>query len=63
MKQKAVVAAVEALLAAAQKLPENTRVADKDAMIAALKAYDAAEEKLDDAIDAYMASARKGLAT
>lgn len=53
-----VVAAAEALLAAARELP--TVGATKEQMLAALRKYDAAESRLDDAIDAYMVSARKG---
>lgn len=55
---KEVVAAAEAVLAAARELPAVG--ASKEQVIAALRKYDAAETRLDDAMDAYMARMSKG---
>jgi hypothetical protein len=55
-----VVLSAEALLAAANALPDSPESAAQDHVLAALKRYDAAENRLDDAIDNYMAAARKG---
>ena len=58
MSKLAVVAAARALLEAANALHEDPRTARREAVLAALKTYDAAETRLDDAIDEYMAMAR-----
>ena len=50
-----VVAAAEAVLAAASELPAVG--AGKEQVLVALRKYDAAETRLDDAMDAYMAAA------
>ena len=55
-----VVLSAEALVAAAKGLPDNPEGVPRETVLAALKRYDAAENRLDDAIDNYMAAARKG---
>lgn len=60
MTKAYVVAAAEALLAAAKVLPDDPKAASREDVLAALKRYDTAENRLDDAIDEYMGAARKG---
>jgi len=54
-----VVSAAENLLAAARLLPEEPLLTTTEEVVAALKRYDVAENRLDDAIDAYMREGRK----
>jgi hypothetical protein len=58
-----VVAAAEAGLAAATELPDDPGATGKAEMLAALKVYDVAETRLDDAMDAYLAATVKGKRT
>lgn len=53
-----VIAAAEAVLAAARELPAVS--AGKEQVVAALRKYDAAEMRLDDAMDAYIEASAKG---
>lgn len=53
-----VVAAAEAVLAAAKELPAVG--AGWEQMLATLRKYDAAQTRLDDAMDAYMEASAKG---
>jgi hypothetical protein len=59
----AVVAAAEAVLAAAKELPQDSLSTRTEDVVAALKRYDVAEAQLDDAIDAYIRHAPKGKKT
>jgi hypothetical protein len=59
----AVVAAAEAVLAAANGLPLDSLSTRTEDVISALKRYDVAETQLDDAIDAYIRHAPKGKRT